>query len=135
MSDVTMSDVIMNDDSMSDVTMSDETKVVRLESRLIKTAKDLEVFKRAYRASLDIHRVTLEFPKIEQYALADQLRRATKSICANIAEGFGKQRNSAAEFRRFLSMAQRFCFRSASLAKICARFEIHHSGTIYDMGR
>ena len=86
--------------------MSDETKVVRLESRLIKTAKDLEVFKRAYRASLDIHRVTLEFPKIEQYALADQLRRATKSICANIAEGFGKQRNSAAEFGRFLSMAQ-----------------------------
>lgn len=86
--------------------MSDETKVVKLESRLIKTAKDLEVFKRAYQASLDIHKVTLEFPKIEQYALADQLRRATKSICANIAEGFGKQRNSTAEFGRFLSMAQ-----------------------------
>ena len=85
--------------------MSDETKVVKLESRLVKTAKDLEVFKRAYKASLDIHRVTLEFPKIEQFALADQLRRATKSICANIAEGFGKQRSSTTEFGRFLSMA------------------------------
>ena len=85
--------------------MSDETKVVKLESRLIKSAKDLDVFKRAYKASLDFHRVTLEFPKIEQFALADQLRRATKSICANIAEGFGKQRSSTAEFGRFLSMA------------------------------
>jgi four helix bundle protein len=35
----------------------------------------------------------------------DQVRRASKSICANIAEGFGKQRQSAAEFKRFLMMA------------------------------
>ncbi len=36
---------------------------------------------------------------------ADQIRRASKSICGNIAEGFGKQRRSAAEFKRYLLMA------------------------------
>ena len=65
----------------------------------------LEVFKRAYRISLDIHRVSLTFPDIEQRALADQVRRASKSVCANLAEGFGKQSHSKAEFRRFIGIA------------------------------
>jgi four helix bundle protein len=42
--------------------------------------------------SLEVHRASLEFPRIEQFALADQVGRAAKSICANLAEGFGKQR-------------------------------------------
>ena len=67
--------------------------------------EDLEVFRRAYRLSLEVHRASLEFPRIEQFALADQIRRASKSICANIAEGFGKQRQSRIEFHRFVSMA------------------------------
>ena len=66
---------------------------------------DLVVFKRAYRISLEIHTVSLGFPQIEQYALGDQLRRASKGICANIAEGFGKQSQSKAEFRRFILMS------------------------------
>ena len=66
---------------------------------------DLDVYRRAYAASLEIHRLTLAFPKIEQAVLADQMRRASKSICANIAEGFGRQRQSRAEYKRFLVMA------------------------------
>src|SRR5215471_21363071 len=70
------------------------------------SVEDLEVFQRAYRASLDVHRASLQFPKIEQFAgLADQIRRASKSICGNLAEGFGKQRRSSAEFKRYLLMA------------------------------
>ena len=67
--------------------------------------EDLEVFKRAYKLSLEIHRVSLNLPQIEQYALADQIRRASKSICANLAEGFGKQSQSKAEFKRFILMS------------------------------
>ena len=80
----------------------------------------LEVFRKAYRLSLDVHRKSLEFPSVEQYDLARQIRRATKSICANIAEGFGKQRQSPAEFKRYLMVAMgsadevrvwlRYCF-------------------------
>ena len=63
------------------------------------------MFQRAYRISLDLHKASLRFPTIEQRALADQIRRASKSICGNIAEGFGKQRRSSAEFKRYLLMA------------------------------
>ena len=71
----------------------------------MQTFDDLEVFKRAYRVSLELHKASLKFPKIEQFALADQIRRASKSVPGNIAEGFGKQRRSAVEFKRYLLMA------------------------------
>ena len=68
--------------------------------------EDLEVFKRAYALSLDVHRASLDFPKIEQFGgLADQLRRASKSVCALMAEGSGRQAGSAREFVRYLHMA------------------------------
>ena len=63
------------------------------------------MFRRAYRISLEVHRASLGFPRIEQWALADQVRRASKSICANLAEGFGRQPSSKPEFRRFVMMA------------------------------
>ncbi len=67
--------------------------------------EDLEVFKRAYRISLEVHRASLDFPAVEQRALADQVRRASKSICANLAEGFARQGRSPADFRRFIVIA------------------------------
>ena len=66
---------------------------------------DLQVFQRAYAISLEVHRASLLLPRIEQFALADQLRRASKSICGNVAEGFAKRAYSQAEFKRFLLMA------------------------------
>ena len=74
-------------------------------SEWARTFEDLEVFRRAYALSLEVHRMSLDFPRVEQFALADQVRRASKSICANLAEGFGKQRQSRSEFRRFVMMA------------------------------
>ena len=71
----------------------------------VRSFRDLEVYQRAYSLSLDVHKATLDFPRIEQYALADQMRRGSKSICANIAEGFAKQRASSAEFRRYVLIA------------------------------
>ena len=68
--------------------------------------EDLDVFKRAYQLSLELHRVSLDFPKIEQFGgLADQLRRASKSVCGLIAEGAGRQQASPREFARYLTMA------------------------------
>ncbi len=71
----------------------------------IQSFEDLEVFQRSYRISLELHRTSLNFPKIEQWSLGDQVRRASKSIPVNIAEGFGKQRQSYAEYKRFLIIA------------------------------
>ena len=71
----------------------------------IRDVEDLQVYQKAYVVSLEVHRTSLAFPKIEQYALADQMRRASKSVCANLAEGFGKQSISKAEFKRYLLIA------------------------------
>jgi four helix bundle protein len=68
------------------------------------TFEGLEVFQRAYKISLEIHRKSLQLPKIEQYGLADQIRRASKSIAVNLAEGYGK-RKSKAEFKRCIQIA------------------------------
>src|ERR1700741_3556599 len=70
------------------------------------TFEDLDVFKREYGVSLELHRASLQFPKVEQFGgLADQVRRASKSICGNIAEGYGKRRRSKGEFKCYLLMA------------------------------
>ena len=54
--------------------------------------KELRVYQRAYALSLKIHKLIQAFPKIEQYGgIADQLRRSSKSITANIVEGYTKQ--------------------------------------------
>ena len=76
-----------------------------LTSDCVETFEDLEVFQRAYRISLEIHLMSLRFPAIEQRDMGGQVRRASKSICANLAEGFAKQSRSAAEFRRYLTIA------------------------------
>ena len=81
--------------------------------------EDLEVFKRAYGLSLEVHRISLDFPKVEQYGgLADQLRRSSKSVCALIAEGSGRQRSSNAEFKRYCVMAMG----SADEARLWCRY-------------
>jgi four helix bundle protein len=74
-------------------------------TEMVQSFEDLDVFKRAYRISLEVHRITIDLPKEEQYELGSQLRRASKSICANLAEGYAKQHISKAEFKRFILMA------------------------------
>ncbi len=61
------------------------------ESRGQASVWDLLVFQKAYAAALEAHRIAQTFPKHEQYELASQLRRSSKSICANLAEGRARQ--------------------------------------------
>ena len=85
----------------------------------IRNGEDFDVFKRAYALSLDLHRASLSFPKIEQYGgLADQLRRASKSVCSLIVEGQGRQLASPREFGGYLVMA----LGSAEEAKLWCRY-------------
>lgn len=65
--------------------------------------RDLKVWEKAHRLTLAVYRATVDFPREELYGLTSQLRRATASIPANIAEGCG--RNSGSELRRFLEIA------------------------------
>ena len=74
----------------------------------IRTYQDLEVFREAYAAALDVSRMSKRLPSMEQYELGRQLRRAARSIPANIVEGWGK-RASTAEFKRYLQIAIGSC--------------------------
>lgn len=68
----------------------------------------LDSYKMAYKIALEIHKLTLTFPKFEQYELGQQLRRASKSIAANIAEGMGKQ-ESKLDVKRYMRIAIGSC--------------------------
>lgn len=73
------------------------------------TYQNLEVYRRAYRMALGLHKVSLGLPKIEQFGgIADQMRRASKGICANMAEGLSKNASKTEE-RRFLGLALGSC--------------------------
>jgi four helix bundle protein len=68
----------------------------------------LNVYQKSYRLALEIHKLTLNFPKIEQHELGSQLRRASRSIVANLVEGMGRQ-DSAKEVQRFVRMSIGSC--------------------------
>ena len=54
----------------------------------IKSYRDLEVYQRAKPLVVPIHRLVTEFPAHERFDLCDQMRRASKSVVANIVEGY-----------------------------------------------
>ena len=57
---------------------------------------DLEVYKRAFALAMRVFALSQEFPKQETYALTDQMRRASRSVCANLAEGWRRRIYEAA---------------------------------------
>ena len=66
--------------------------------------KNLKVWQKSYRLTLQVYRSTRSFPKEELFGLVSQIRRSASSIGANIAEGVG--RKSDGELTRFLHIAR-----------------------------
>ena len=62
----------------------------------IRTHNDLEVYRRAFDAALQIYEYSKSFPTEETYSLTDQIRRSSRSVCANLAEAWRKRRYQAA---------------------------------------
>lgn len=62
----------------------------------IKTYRDLRVYQNAMTAAMEIFDLTKSFPAEEKYSVVDQMRRASRSVCANIGEGWRKRRYKAA---------------------------------------
>lgn len=70
---------------------------------MIRSYRDLDVWKKAIMLTTDIYRLTNDFPKKETYGLASQIQRSAVSVAANIAEGHS--RNSTKEFLHFIGIA------------------------------
>ena len=60
--------------------------------KLIRSHKELEVYKLAYRLAMEIFEISKSFPKEEKYSLTSQIRDSSRSVPANIAEAFRKRR-------------------------------------------
>ena len=58
----------------------------------ISVHRDLEVYKKAFDAAMQIFDLSRSFPKEETYSLTDQIRRSSRSVCANLAETWRKRR-------------------------------------------
>ena len=63
---------------------------------LIKSYRDLEVYQAAFAAAMEIFEVSKRFPVEEKYSLTDQIRRSSRSVCANLGEAWRKRRYQAA---------------------------------------
>ncbi len=57
----------------------------------IRSHKDLDTYKLAFEAGMEIFEITKGFPKEEMYSLTDQIRRSSRSVSANLAEAFRKR--------------------------------------------
>ena len=61
----------------------------------LNSAKDLEVYKRAYKLAMAVFEVSKGFPAEERYALTGQIRRSSRSVCLNLREAWAKRRYEA----------------------------------------
>lgn len=62
----------------------------------IKSHKDLRVYQMAFEAAMEIFELSKKFPPEEKYSMTDQIRRSSRSVCANLAEAWRKRRYKAA---------------------------------------
>ena len=80
---------------------------------------ELEVYKKAFSAAMRLFDVSKLFPKEEMYSLTDQVRRSSRSVCANLAEGWRKRRYEA-HFKSKLSD----CEAEASETQVWIQFAV-----------
>lgn len=90
----------------------------------MKSYKDLDIYKMAYDYALEVHEMTMKLPRYEMYEQGSQIRRSSKSIKDNIAEGYGRRRYKD-EFIRFLIFAHSSC--DETLAQLEMISDIHFS--------
>ncbi|MCZ2108842.1 MAG: four helix bundle protein [Dehalococcoidia bacterium] len=62
----------------------------------VRSCKDLDVYRRAMNVAMEIFQLTKTWPAEERYSMVDQVRRSSRSVCANIGEAWRKRRYPAA---------------------------------------
>ncbi len=75
------------------------------DSRLVRDHRNLRVFGSARDAAMRIYELSEEFPIEERYSLTAQIRRSSRSVCANIAEGWQKRRYPASFVAKLVDAA------------------------------
>jgi four helix bundle protein len=61
----------------------------------LNSAKDLDVYKKAYELAMIVFQISKKFPAEERFALTSQIRRSSRSVCLNLREAWAKRRYEA----------------------------------------
>jgi len=61
----------------------------------VRSVRDLDVYRLAFKAAMEIFEISKKYPNEERYSLVDQMRRSSRSVCANLSEGWRKRRYKA----------------------------------------
>jgi four helix bundle protein len=72
----------------------------------IRNVRDLEVYRKAFEAAMEIFRISKEFPREEIYSLTDQIRRSSRSVRSNLAEGWRKRKYKAVFLNKLTDAGQ-----------------------------
>jgi len=72
----------------------------------IRTVRDLKVYRKAFDSAMEIFELSKKFPKEETYSLTDQIRRASRSVCSNLSEGWRKRRYKAVFLNKLTDSGQ-----------------------------
>ena len=88
--------------------------------------KDLEIYKASHKLAVEIHKMSLDLPKLEMYEEGSQIRRSSKAIPANIVEGFGRKKYQQ-DYLRFLIMAHASCNETIEHLEL-----LHETGSLKD---
>jgi four helix bundle protein len=75
---------------------------------VLKSYKDLEIYKLSYDLAIKIHKMSLKLPQYEMYEEGSQIRRSSKAVTSCIVEGYGRKRYKA-DFIKFLIYAHASC--------------------------
>ena len=86
----------------------EEGREMRDEKRTnkIRTVRDLDVYRKAFDNAMEIFELSKSFPKEEKYSLTDQIRRASRSVCSNLSEGWRKRRYRAVFLNKLTDSGQ-----------------------------
>ncbi len=82
--------------------MSDE----RRQTKRIRSVRELEVYKLAFEAAMEIFEISKSFPKEEKYSLTDQVRRSSRAVCTNLSELWRKRRYKAVFLNKLSDASQ-----------------------------
>jgi four helix bundle protein len=82
--------------------MKDEAR----QTKRIRSVRELDVYKLAFETAMEIFRISEAFPKEETYSLTDQMRKSSRSVCTNLAEGWRKRRYKAVFVNKLSDAAQ-----------------------------
>ncbi|MEH2155408.1 four helix bundle protein [Nostoc sp.] len=84
---------------------------------LVRKHQDLEIYKMAFDMAMQIFELSKKFPVEERYSLTEQIRRSSRSVCANLAEAWRKRRYEAAFVAKLNDCVRGACRRQSEAAE------------------